>query len=95
MHVSVREKTSISGKITEQKVVFYIKGLQRLYMVPAAQGNGEWFTRFGCATMRWKMKEWLQAEFGTEKPPFEIVVERVKSLNPPPPPNTKARPWLR
>lgn len=95
MHISVREKTSISGKVTSQKVVFYIKGLQRLYMEPSTSASGEWFFRFGCGTMRWKAKEWLKGEFGTENPDFPTVVERVKALNPPRPINTKARPWLK
>lgn len=94
MHISVKEKTSISGKVTEQKVIFHINGLQKLYMEPSQRGGGQWITRFGCGTMRWKMKEWLREEFGTENPEFELVVERVKALNPPPPINTKARPWL-
>lgn len=93
MRVSVREKTSISGKITDQRVVFEIKGLPRLHM--EASPRGGWFFRFGDATMRWKAKEWLQGEFGTETPEFPLVIERVKALNPPPPINTKARPWLR
>ncbi len=93
MQFWISEKTSISGKITSQKVVFQIKGLQRLYMEPDQRGG--WFFRFGCGTMRWKAKEWLQEEFGTENPPFETVVERVKALNPPKPINTKARPWLK
>lgn len=93
MKIWIAEKTSISGKVTSQKVVFYIKGLQRLYMEESERGG--WFFRFGCGTMRWKAKEWLQGEFGTEKPDFPLVVERVKALNPPPEINTKARPWLR
>lgn len=94
MKISVREKISITGKANNQKVVFELPGFPALYMEPSAAGNGTWFTRFGTGHLRYMMDNWLTEEFGTLKPPFDEVVERVKALNPAPP-NPKAMTWLK